>query len=79
MKDILWNNIVLDEFIRLAAPTEFEIWVIRTRMNEESRTWQSTSSNISVARVDAAMKSIRQKYDAVQPYSGILPKRKKKE
>ena len=78
MKDILWNNIILDEFIRLAAPTEFEIQLIKSRMADRSRVQQSFDFSRSLPRVDAAIKSIRQKYDAVQPYSSILPPRKKK-
>lgn len=78
MKDILWNNIILDEFIRLASPTEFEVQIIRSRMADRSRVQQSFDFSRSLPRVDAAIKSIRQKYDAVQPYSSILPPRKKK-
>jgi hypothetical protein len=78
MKDILWNAIILDEFIRLALPTEFEIQLIRSRMADQSRVQQSFEFSRSLPRVDAAIKSIRQKYDAVQPYSDILPPRKKK-
>lgn len=78
MKDILWNKIILDEFIRLALPTEFEIQLIRSRMADQSRVQQSFEFSRSLPRVDAAIKSIRQKYDAVQPYSDILPPRKKK-
>lgn len=77
MKDILWNKIILDEFIRLAMPTELEIQVIKSRMAEQSRVQQSFNMSMSVSTVDAAIKSIRQKYDAVQPYSTILPPRKK--
>lgn len=78
MKDILWNNIILDEFIRLASPTEFEVQIIRSRMADRSRVQLSFDFSRSLPRVDAAIKSIRQKYDAVQPYSSILPPRKKK-
>lgn len=78
MKDILWNTVFLDEFIRLAAPTEFEIQIIRSRMADRSRVQQSFDFSRSLPRVDAAIKSIRKKYDAVQPYSSILPPRKKK-
>lgn len=78
MKDILWNKIILDEFIRLAVPTEFEIQIIRSRMADKSRVQQSFDFARSLPRLDAAIKSIRQKYDAVQPYSKILPPRKKK-
>lgn len=79
MKDIIWNKIILDEFIRLALPTEFEIQLIRARMADQSRVQQSFEFSRSLPRVDAAIKSIRQKYDAVQPYSTILPPRKKKQ
>lgn len=77
MKDIMWNKIILDEFIRLAMPTDVEVQVIKSRMAAQSRVQQSFNMSMSVSTVDAAIKSIRQKYDAVQPYSSILPPRKK--
>lgn len=77
MKDVLWNKVILDEFIRLAMPTDLEIQLIKSRMADKSRVQQSFEESMGVATVDYVFKSIRKKYDAVQPYSDILPPRKK--
>lgn len=79
MKDIIWNKIILDEFIKLAILTETEEKILRTRIAGWSRVKQSLEFNMSVSTVDCIIKMINQKYDMVQPYSTILPKRKKKE
>lgn len=79
MKDIIWNKIILDEFIKLAILTETEEKILRTRIAGWSRVKQSMEFNMSLSTVDCIIKMINQKYDMVQPYSTILPKRKKKE
>lgn len=79
MKDIIWNKIILDEFIKLAILTETEEKILRTRIAGWSRVKQAMELNMSVSTVDCIIKMINQKYDMVQPYSPILPKRKKKE
>ena len=79
MKDIIWNNIILDEFFRLAILTETEEQILRTRIAGWSRVKQSMEMNMSVSAVDSAIRMIGKKYDMVQPYSTILPIRKKKQ
>lgn len=79
MKDIVWNKIILDEFIKLAILTETEEKILRTRIAGWSRARQAMEFNMSISAVDCLIKMINQKYDMVQPYSDILPKRKKKE
>lgn len=79
MKDIIWNNIILDEFLRLAILTEIEEQILRTRIKGWSRVKQSMEFHMSVASVDSVIRMIGIKYDMVQPYSNILPVRKKKQ
>ena len=79
MKDIIWNKIILDEFIRLALLTETEEKVLRTRIAGWSRVKQSMELNMSVPTIDKIIRMIGIKYDMVQPYSAILPIRKKKQ
>ena len=79
MKDIIWNKIILDEFIKLAILTETEEKILRTRIAGWSRVKQSIELNLSISTVDCIIRMINQKYDMVQPYSDILPKRKKKQ
>ena len=79
MKDIIWNKIILNEFIDLALLTELEENILRTQIKGLSRTEQAFKFNISIETVDKVLNTIRKKYDLVQSYSTILPKRKKKE
>lgn len=79
MKDIIWNKIILNEFIDLALLTELEENILRTQIKGLSRTEQAFKFNISIETVDKVLNTIRKKYDLVQPYSTILPKRRKKE
>ncbi len=79
MKDIIWNKIILNEFIDLACLTETEEKVLRTRIAGWSRVRQSMEFNMSISAVDCIIRTINLKYDLVQPYSTILPKRRKKE
>lgn len=79
MKDIIWNKIILDEFLRLAFLTETEEQILRTRISGWSRVKQSIEMNLSISSIDSTIRMINQKYDMVQPYSTILPIRKKKQ
>jgi hypothetical protein len=78
MNDIIWNKIILNEFIDLACLTETEEKILRTRIDGWSRVQQSMAFNLSVSTVDCIIRTIRQKYDMVQPFSDILPKRRGK-
>lgn len=78
MKDIIWNKIILDEFLRLAFLTDTEERVLRTRIAGWSRVKQSMEMHLSVSAIDCIIRMINTKYDMVQPYSDILPERKKK-
>ena len=78
MKDIIWTKPILDEFIRLAIPTETEEKVLRTRIAGWSRVSQARELNMDLSTVDRIINTIRLKYDLVQPYSNILPARKKR-
>lgn len=79
MKDIIWNKVILDEFLQLAFLTELEEQILRTRIAGWSRVKQSMELHISVSTVDSTIRMIGLKYDMVQPYSKILPVRKKKQ
>lgn len=78
MNDIIWNKIILNEFIDLACLTETEEKILRTRIAGWSRVKQSMEFNMSVSTVDSVIRMIKLKYDMVQPHSTILPKRKGK-
>lgn len=75
-KQVPWNNIILEEFIRLAALTEDEEKIMRTRVNGWTITKQSMEFDMGPAAVNRIIKRLKVKYDNVQPYSPILPPRK---
>lgn len=75
-KQVNWNKIIYDEFLRLAILTDDEKKVLETRLKNYSRIQQSEMLGVSVATIDRIIKSLKIKYDQVQPYSEKLPKRR---
>lgn len=75
-KQVPWNKLILEEFIREACLTKDEEMIIRTRVAGWSRVKQSMELNMSLATVDRLIKSLKKKYDNVQKYDPILPPRK---
>lgn len=72
-----WNLIILEEFIRLAVLTEDEEKIIRTRVAGWSITKQSVTFGMSESTVNRIVHRLKGKYDTVQPFSPLLPPRKK--
>lgn len=75
-KQVPWNKLILEEFIKEACLTKDEEMIIRTRVAGWSRTKQAMELCMSLATVDRLIKSLKQKYDNVQKYDPILPPRK---
>lgn len=75
-RQVIWTNVILDEFIRLGGLTKEEEMVMRTRCAGWTITKQSLEFHMSKSKVDSLIKSCKHKYDLVEPYSTILPKRK---
>lgn len=75
-KQVPWNKLILEEFIREACLTKDEEMIIRTRVAGWSRVKQSMELNMSLATVDRLIKSLKKKYDNVQKYDPILPPRR---
>lgn len=75
-KQVPWNKLILEEFIKEACLTKDEEMIIRTRVAGWSRTKQAMELCMSLATVDRLIKSLKQKYDNVQRYDPILPPRK---
>ena len=74
-RQVLWNRVVLEEFLRLANLTPDEEKIMRTRLSGWTIQRQSMELGMSVSSVNRSIRHIKQVYDAVQPYSTILPKR----
>lgn len=75
-KQVPWNKVILEEFIRLSVLTEDEEAVIRTRVAGWSRTKQAMELNMSMRKLDRIISELKEKYDAVEKFSVILPPRK---
>lgn len=75
-KQVNWNKPIYDEFVMLAQLNEDEQDILRTRMQNWTITKQSMEFGMSKSKIDRIIARLKVKYDAVQPYSNILPKRK---
>ena len=75
MNDIPWNKIILDDFRYLSRLTEEEDLILRDWEAGKSVTQIAMDRSMSDRKVERLRNQIRRKYDAVQPYSPLLPKR----
>lgn len=71
-----WNEVIYNEFCRLAMLNELERNILHTRIQGHSMTQQAMEFNISERTVGRITNRLKNKYDAVQLHSGILPRRK---
>lgn len=76
-KQVPWNSVILEEFIRLALLTEDEEKIMRTRIAGWTRTKQSLEFGMSLSSIDRTINTLKHKYDDVQKYSTVLPLRKR--
>lgn len=77
MHDVVWTSIVLDEFVAVGGLTEDEEKILRTRAKGWSRVKQAMTFGMSQRTVDRIIHSLHVKYDLAQPYSPLLPPRRK--
>lgn len=77
MNDIMWNKISLAEFRSLACLSDEENVILQDWADGKSVVNTSMNRNISTRQVDKVRNQIRMKYDAVQIYTPLLPKRKR--
>lgn len=77
MNDIPWNKIALAEFRSLACLSEEENIVLQDWADGKSVVSTSMSRSMSTRQVDKLRNQIRKKYDAVQIYTPLLPKRRR--
>lgn len=75
-RQIIWTKIIMEEFIDLANLSKEEEMVLRTRCDGWTITKQAQELHMSKSKVDSIVRDLKLKYDMVQPYSTILPKRK---
>lgn len=75
-KQVLWNKIILEEFIESGMLTSEEEQVIRTRVAGWSRVEQSMKLDMSLSTIDRIIKRLKKKYDVASLYNPLLPPRK---
>lgn len=75
MKDIQWNRIMLREFEALACLSEEETEVLHDWAFGKSVAHTAMRCHMGETKVKDIRKVIREKYDAVQIYSPLLPDR----
>lgn len=76
MRDIRWNKIALAEFRSLVCLTADEEAVLQDwAAGDADIAYTAMRLHMSTRKVDALRESIRQKYDEVQMYTPLLPKR----
>lgn len=75
-KQVPWNKIILERFIELAALTEDEEAIMRTRVAGWTITKQAMELCMSKSTVNRIIERLKKKYDDVQKYDPILPPRK---
>lgn len=73
MNKVPWNRVILEEFVSLALLTEEEEKIIRARIAGWSQVKQCFAFNMSSATLTRKVRKLKDKYDAVKPYSDKLP------
>lgn len=75
-RDLIWNNVMVTEFRKLAILTEDEDNVLRGWSKNKSIVEIALTYGMSERTVSRHLDSIRRKYDDVQIYTPLLPTRK---
>lgn len=75
MRDIMWNAVMLREFSSLACLSEEEKIVLYDWAHGKSIVNTSMIHHMSERKVKEIRHVLRDKYDSVQIYSPLLPKR----
>lgn len=76
-KQVAWNLVLLNEFIRLGGLTEEEINIMQTRVAGWSTQKQAQEFHMSISKVNKIISRCKKKYDNCQKFSDILPARVK--
>lgn len=75
MKDIVWEKIMVRELESLVFLTDEERIVLHDWANGKSIVSTSMRHHMSERKINNLRNSIRSKYDSVQIYTPLLPKR----
>ena len=76
MLDLLWNSRLLGAMQAHACLTEEETIVLMDWAHGRSIANTAMTHNMSTSKVDKIRKRLRMKYDGIQPYTDIPPRKK---
>ena len=76
MVDLLWNSRMLGAMQTHACLTEEETIVLLDWAHGRSIASTSINHNMSESKVDKIRHRLRQKYDGIQPYTDLPPRKK---
>ena len=74
-RKFIWNKIILEEFSELALLNDSERFLIESKIKGLTICQQADELNLSVSSVNRMIRKLKEKYDDVQKYSSVLPKR----
>lgn len=75
MGRMIWTKLMIEEFIELGNLTEEEELILRLRASNWTISQMEEKLPFSRSTICRMIKTLKCKYDAVEPYSMILKKR----
>lgn len=73
--EVKWTKQIFDEFVAEAMLSDTEVKILKTRIQGWSIVQQALEFQLSVSAVNRVIRNLKDKYDEVQKYDPILPKR----
>lgn len=77
MKQVQWTVPIYEEYLRLTLLSDFQKQVMDLHVRRYTDYQIAMQLNTSESAVQRAIRECKKMYDAVQPYSSILPVRKR--
>lgn len=75
MHDLEWDKRMLGVFTALACLTEEETIVLMDWAHERSIASTAMTHHMSASKVDKIRRRLRRKYDGIQPYADLPPRK----
>lgn len=75
MRDLLWNSRLLGAMQAHGCLTEDEITVLTDWANGRSIAYTAITHHMSESKIDKIRKRLRQKYDSIQVYAELPPRK----
>lgn len=75
MRDLVWDKRMLGAFSASACLTEDELIVLTDWAHGRSIANTAMMHHMSTSKVDKIRRRLRQKYDGIQPYTDLPPRK----